>query len=216
MAAVGVPLLVLLATSAGGVRVPAEDDIGTTGVLTADCQINWGCVANQIEALAPNDFAGAMIRDGQYVIGFKGAIPPAAAKLLAQFSVAYVAMTDLGFSWQDVEALSESIVETVLHNAPGVSMEVDPGALSPQITVSVDPTTLPDINPGVLDTAGGITPNRLAAGVSVDMSSATLTAQESRRVQAVASVLTVPSGSTLQIVVVPCTIDMPVFVTASE
>ncbi|MCL2735837.1 MAG: S1 family peptidase [Propionibacteriaceae bacterium] len=150
-----------------------------------------------------------MIREGQYVIGFMGAMPPEAAKLLSEFPADYVAMTNLGFSLQDVAALSESIVESVQHNAPGASLEIVPGALSSQITVSVDPSTVPDIDTAAVSIPSRTSTDQRIANVSVDVSSATLTAQDSQRLQALASVLALPNNGTLQVTITARTEEMP-------
>lgn len=228
MAATGVLLLLPLGTlayaaptsatgnveSVGGTLRPAEAAdqawmLEDTGVQTANYQTEWALLTTRIGELLPDDYAGSMIQDGKYVVGFKGAVPPAVSKLLSQFSADYVAMTNLGFSRQDIEALSESIVEAAIQNAPDISMEILPGALSSQITVSVDAASLPDITPGGVATSGGATVNQRVTKTSVDLSSVTLTAQEKQRLQALASVLAVPSDSALQVVVVPNTGDAP-------
>jgi len=110
-----------------------------------------------------------------------------------------------------VAALSQSLVESVQQAAPNAAFTIVPSALSPQVTVSVDPQTVPDITAGATAGSSESTTDQRSTKVSVDMSAAILATPEGQRLQALASVLAVPSESALQVVVTPLTGGAPVF-----
>ncbi len=109
-----------------------------TGMRPASYEAEWAVVTTRVGELFPDDYAGSLVEDGHYYVGFEAEVPVAAREILDGFPATYVARTNLGFSTKDMDRVSAAVVSEVQRELPGVVMEIVPTALKPEITVTVD------------------------------------------------------------------------------
>jgi len=114
-----------------------------TGVAAAEFDLEWSVLTSRVGEAVPNDYSGALIRGGKYIVGFKGFPPDNALQILAKFPTEYVLVTNLGFSQQDIIYTSERIVNEIVEKLPGTAVGISPSVLLPELTVIIDPDTLP-------------------------------------------------------------------------
>jgi hypothetical protein len=106
---------------------------------------HWSVITTRVGELVPEDYAGALIANDVYYVGFKNDVPVAVAEILAEFPAEYIALTNLGFSQVDIQLVSAAVVEVIQQVAPGTVFMISPTAVSAQVIVSIDPASIPDV-----------------------------------------------------------------------
>jgi hypothetical protein len=116
-----------------------------TGIQAAEFDGEWSVLTSRIGDLAPDEYAGAEIKNGYYIIGFRGLAPEQANGVLASFSgVSKTRVrTHLGYSRVELQLTARAIMATIQANAPGTIMQIVPMPIDGQLVVSVDPSSIP-------------------------------------------------------------------------